>query len=265
MEEVTLEDLDEIIRALPQTCRKWKDIRYPSAYFETRAKRDYIRVMCEPLYGKTRGQETKPKAYRCDIYPSKSVDGILTHVAKMIIYCEGHSTDIFIRMNNLRKAIEIINICLIPTARFTSKHDINIEESAASSKRRKIDALADRVADPDGDTEEAIESILRDYRIDYIKDFNKSQDRLNDIKIHLDPIFSKSFDEWIDRCIGITPCKHTQAGKIYATVGIYHKYKNATRWSPVKVAQYEKKSALMIKMAEYRRPPQGDSDPDAMA
>ena len=98
MEEVTLEDLDEIIRALPQTCRKWKDIRYPSAYFETRAKRDYIRVMCEPLYGKPRGHETKPKVYRCDIYPSKSVDGILTNVAKMIIFCEGKGADIFIRI-----------------------------------------------------------------------------------------------------------------------------------------------------------------------
>ena len=250
VDNITLQLIHEIISALPQTSENWRGVQDTSQFFETRAECDYIRVFCEPLYKMRQRERKKATAYRCDIYPSGNK--YTGDIAYMRIYCERSDGDYTYMMKTFTDANHVINDYLLPNHCFRNKHVRDVEESTESSKRRKIED------DPVIDTYEDIENFLKEYRIDYIKIYNDNDpDNFLYFKIELEN--HQKEGEITRRFIGIRPSREREEGKLSAYIGLHRQTRYMTHSVLFEKENYERKSELICKIQDYRRPNRRDA------
>jgi hypothetical protein len=247
VENLTLDNLIAVIRALPQTSINWRGVEDISHFFEIRPS--YIRVLCRPL-SEHRNYELKgSKAYRCDIYPSGN-DAL--GMAHMMVFCEGNGNDIPYRMHNSTEAINVLGNSLSPELYFHNKRIRAVEES-----KRLVPWLRTKRGD-NADSEEEIEQYLGDEGVDYIKDYDHESGLLNYIKIELNPIIKRDRhgdEEKTERFIGIVPCMLTLSGAIKPpTVYLYSETDEMEFPMAGKGVQYNQKTKLESLILKYSSP-----------
>ena len=139
---LTLDNLVDIINNLPSTSEKWRGTDVEE-FFRVNHDEDSIKVLC-----RLSSKEYENNAYRCEIYPT---DNEYTNGQPMLmVYCKGY-TD-YLRLYNFDFATKFLGEILDPAFLWD-----NIP------RENQTDTVCN--------TEEAIERLLNNARMEYIKDY----------------------------------------------------------------------------------------------